>query len=92
MTMQQIGREVAMMLDQVDQRIAEAEAKLAKGADRQKVEAAGELAFLKRQQASLKHRLDEIRAHPDSPQTLFQWLREEVLNLTMRLDGWVAGG
>jgi hypothetical protein len=90
MSLSTIKREVSLMLNQADHRLAEAEAKLEAGKDQEKVTAAGEIAFLRRQKDDLQARLAEIDAHSQAPEALFQWLREEVFNLTERLDDWVA--
>jgi hypothetical protein len=90
MPMTVIKGEVAMMLRQASQQIAEAEAKLASGTYGEKVHAAGELAFLKRQKETLDLRLEEIENHPEASETLFQWIKEEWFNLTLRLDNWIA--
>ena len=92
MSMPVIRREVAMMLAQVNGRITEEEAKFASGTDSDKVAAAGELAFLRRQHEMLEHRLKEIEANPNATETLFQWIKEECFGLSLRLDSWIAGG
>jgi hypothetical protein len=92
MSMPVIRSEVALMLADADQKFALAEADLAKGDARKKVKAAGELTFLKRQKEELEQRLKEIDASPAASETLFQWIKEEVFNLTLRLESWIAGG
>ena len=86
-----IKAEVDTMLAQVNKQISDAEAKLADGADRQKVGAAGELAVLKSQKESVEGRLIEITARPDATETMFQWIKEEVFNLKLRLEIWIGG-
>ena len=85
-----IRREVAAMLRQANEHIAEAEAKFASGDMREKVDAAGELSFLKRQKATVEERLREIDAQPQATETLFQWVKEEVFNLNVRLQDWIT--
>lgn len=92
MPMSAIRDEVAMMLAEADKKIAKAEAQLAAGGPRRKVEAAGQLAFLKRQRQTLADRLAAVEAEPDAPETLFQWIKEEVFNLTLRLETWIGEG
>lgn len=90
MSMPLIRGEVRAMLAQANHQIAVAEAALAGASDRAKIEAAGELAFLKRQKETLEQRLKEIDRAPAASETLFQWIREEWFNLTLRLQNWVA--
>jgi hypothetical protein len=92
MSLPLIRHEVSMMLSQSNEHIAEAEAKLATGGFREKVGAAGELSFLKRQKATVEQRLNEIDAQPDATETLLQWVKEEVFNLNLRLASWIAHG
>jgi predicted nucleic acid-binding Zn-ribbon protein len=74
----------------VNERIAEAEKALASGTRREKVDAAGELAFLRRQKATIEDRLKEIEAEPHATETLFEWVKEEAFNLNLRLQSWCA--
>ena len=90
MSMQIVRHEVEMMLAQAKLRISDAEAALADGTDREKVDAAGELSFLKRQRETLNERLAEIETRPDAPETLYEWVKEEVFNLNLRLESWLA--
>ena len=90
--MQLIRHEVIMMLSQANLKILEEEQKIAAGSDRERVTAAGELLFLKRQRQTLEQRLAEIEARPKAPETLYQWVKEEVFNLNMRLESWIAHG
>jgi len=32
----------------------------------------------------------EIDAHPDASETLYEWVKEELFNLNLRLDSWIA--
>lgn len=90
MSMPTIRHEVADMLAQTNAKVAEAEAKLQKGTASEKVRAAGELAFLRTQRDSIQARLSEIDAKPDSSETLYQWTKEELFNLGLRLQDWFA--
>lgn len=90
MSMPVIRAEVANMLAQANHEIALAEADLRLAGDRRRVQAAGELAFLKHQKETLEQRLQEIDSHPAASETLFEWIREEWFNLTLRLESWVA--
>jgi len=88
-----IRHEVVMMLAEVNERLAEAERQLAKGTYREKVNAAGELSFLRRQREMVEDRMKEVDAAPaGAPETLFRWVKEEVFNLKLRLESWLAGG
>jgi hypothetical protein len=90
MSMPTIRREVADMLAQTNAQIAQAEAKLQGGTAAEKVRAAGELAFLRSQRDSIQARLAEVDARPESTETLYQWTREELFNLGLRLQDWFA--
>lgn len=90
MSMPNIRRDVSLMLDQANRQIADAEIKLSRGGDREKAHAIGELVFLKRQKETLEQRLKEIEDHPEANETMFQWIKEEWFNLTLRLEQWIA--
>ena len=90
MSMQVVRHEVEMMLAQANLKISDARAMLATGTDREKVDAAGELSFLEVQKQTLQDRMAEIDAHPDASETLYEWVKEEVFNLNLRLDSWIA--
>ncbi len=92
MSMQVVRHEVEMMLAQAKLKILDAETALVSGTDREKVDAAGELSFLKRQRETLQERLAEIETRSDAPETLYQWVKEEVFNLNLRLESWLAHG
>jgi hypothetical protein len=88
-----IRHEVGMMLADVNERLAEAEQKLSQGAPREKVKAAGELSFLRRQKETIEGRVKEINAAPPhASETLLRWLKEEAFNLKLRAQSWIAGG
>jgi hypothetical protein len=92
MSMQVIRHEVVMMLSQANMKISEAEQIIAAGSDRERIDAAGELFFLKRQKETLQQRLAEIETRADAPTTLYEWIKEEVFNLNLRLESWIAHG
>ena len=48
--------------------------------------------MLERQKAMVEGRLREIEAQPQATETLFQWVKEQVFNLNMRLESWIARG
>jgi hypothetical protein len=82
-----------MMLSDVNARLAEAEGQLAKGTFRQKVDAAGELSFLRGQKEMIEARMKVINSAPaNATETPLRWLKEEVFNLKLRLESWIAGG
>jgi hypothetical protein len=88
-----IRHEVSMMLSDVEGQLTEAAQRLAKGTLRQKVDAAGELAFLRRQKEMIETRLKQVDAAPPAAtETPMRWLKEEVFNLKLRLADWTAGG
>ena len=84
MSMPNIRHEVEMMLAEVEQQIAEAEARHEAGG-RAGVAATGELTFLRRQKAAIDARLAEIDKDPSAHETLFEWIREETFNMKFRL-------
>jgi hypothetical protein len=88
--MQVVRHEVEMMLAQANLKIFDARSIFAKGTDREKVDAAGELTFLEMQRQTLQDRMAEIDKQPDAPETLYEWMKEEVFNLNLRLDSWIA--
>ena len=93
MALDHIRHEVSMMLSDVDRQLAEAEQRLAKGTFRQKVDAAGELAFLRGQKEMIETRLKHVDAAPAAAaETPMRWLKEEVFNLKLRLADWTAEG
>ena len=65
---------------------------LDRGADEEKVLAAGELDFLERQEARLRRRLAEIDQRVAEHRTAFAWARQEWFNLMFQLDNWIAHG
>jgi len=88
-----IRHEVGMMLADVNEKLAEAEIQLSRGSPIEKVKAAGELSFLRRQREMIEDRVKEIDAAPEgASETLFRWVKEEVFNLKLRLESWIAGG
>jgi len=81
-----------MLLAQAKLKIADAQTLLANGADRERVDAAGELSLLARQRDVLQQRLAEIDRRPDAPETVYQWLKEELFNLRLGIESWIAHG
>ena len=93
MALDNIRHEVGMMLAEVNEKLAESERQLSQGTPSEMVNAAGELSFLRRQKETIEDRVKEIDAAPDgASETLFRWVKEEVFNLKLRLESWVAGG
>lgn len=93
MALDHIRHEASMMLSDVNARLADAEGQLAKGTFRQKVNAAGELSFLRGQKEMIEARMKVIDTAPaDEAETPLRWLKEEVFNLKLRLNSWIVGG
>ena len=91
MALDTIRHEVSSMLGDVNLRLAEAQHRLTHGSDREKVAAAGELSFLRKQRDMVQERLAEVDAAPaGASESLFRWIKEEVFNLKLRVDMWVA--
>lgn len=86
-----IRREVENMLADADRRIADAEAKHASGSLEDRVDAAGRLAVLKHQRDVLKRRLDDVAGAESGQGALFQWIKEDLFNLTFHLDKVITG-
>jgi hypothetical protein len=88
-----VRQELNPRLLRVDDRLREIEAELAAGTPRDRVEAAGELEFLKQQKRDLEQRLARLDHLPDGAwATLREWLNEEATMLERRLEGWIAHG
>ena len=93
MPLDHIRGEVGMMLAEVNKRLTLAERLLQEGTMREKVDAAGELIVLRQRKALVEAREKEIEALPaDAKETPLRWLREEVFNLNVQLQSWIAGG
>jgi hypothetical protein len=92
MALDRIRDEVGLMLADIDKRLAEADRLLSQGTLRQKVDAAGELAFLHVQKQMVDARLKQVDAvRPDAAETPLRWMKEEVFNLKLRLEQWLGG-
>jgi len=91
MSIEPLKAEVTHLLADADYKVREAERSLWLGGPEEKIVAAGELTFLKRQQESLRGRLHELEAcQGDSLETIFQWFREEGMLLRQRLEDWIV--
>ena len=92
MALDRIRGEVNMMLADVNGQLAEAGRLLSQGTLRQKVDAAGDLAFLRTQKEMVEARLQQVDAiRSDAVETPLRWIKEEVFNLKLRLEQWVGG-
>lgn len=86
-----IKQEIESALLQIDERLLEAENKQLAGTPHEKVEAAAELAFLKRQKLGLKRQLAELDYLPDGRwERIRLWLKEETAIIERRLGEWVV--
>ena len=92
MSMPLIRRDVALMLSHTTLEIADAEALLKDGPDREKARAAGRLAFLKHEKAVLDRRLADIDQHPEAHETWAEWVKEELFSLSLGFEKWLASG
>ncbi len=87
MSIEPIKTELLGMLAQANSRIKEAEALRANGTGQERVHAAGQLIFLKRQKEELEGRTREIDAVQDGAgATVVQWIKEDWLILIQRLQ------
>ena len=92
MSLEPIRHEVIIAIAQTNEAMRDAQHALDSGADREKVEAAGELAFLKRHKALLVLRLREIEWRMAGHGTLFSWLRQAWFNFVLGFESWIAHG
>jgi hypothetical protein len=90
MSVEAIRTEVERLLAQANERIRRAEALRLEGADEDKVEAAGQLTWLRRQRDDLSARLDELD-HTPGGSTVAQWFKEDWMLLIQRLDAFIDG-
>ncbi len=85
MSNESIRLEVQRLLAQADEKVRHAEALYAQGSDAQKVQAAGQLVFVKKRKAELEARMAELDQGPG----VGQWLKEDWMVLMQRLDGFL---
>ena len=91
MALDHIKHDVAMMLAATNEHVREAEGKLTRGSEAQKVKAAGELNFLMRQKRALEERMAELEASPEGvSETVLEWIKQEWFNLKQRFEEWVV--
>ncbi|MBV9994277.1 MAG: hypothetical protein JO127_03595 [Caulobacteraceae bacterium] len=90
MALESARREVVLELALTHEHIREARSALAEGAYREKVQAAGELALLRRQLAMLQSRLAEIDLGEATHRTRFGWFRQVWFNLRLHFEDWIA--
>jgi hypothetical protein len=92
MSVEPIRSEVERLLAQADERVRRAEQLHHDGTDAQKVEAAGQLTWLRRQRADLGARLNELDRSPGGGgATIGQWFKEDWMLLIQRLDAFIDG-
>ena len=92
MALHHIRHEVVLALALTKDLIRETRIVLERGADVEKVDAAGELQFLARQRALLEGRLNYIDRHLGEPETAWRWFRQEWFNLMLHFESWIAHG
>jgi hypothetical protein len=92
MALADIRHEVVLALAQTHDAQHDARALLDRGADEEKVIAAGELDFLGRQDARLMRRLAEIDRRAAEHRTTFAWARQAWFNLMLHMESWIAHG
>lgn len=91
MTVETLRNDVSRLLADADQHIKEAEALLANGTGRERVNAAGDLVTLKHQKAALEARLADIDHAPHNTVAgLLQRIREEGMVLRENLAALVT--
>ena len=92
MALAEIRHEVVLALAHTHDAQHDARALLDRGADEERVIAAGELDFLGRQDARLMRRLAEIDRRAAEHRTMFAWARQEWFNLMLHMESWIAHG
>lgn len=92
MAIADIRHEVVLAYAHLHEAQREARALLDHGADDEKVFAAGELDFLERQEAMIRHRLAEIDQRMAERRTAFSGFRQEWFNLKLNFESWIAHG
>jgi hypothetical protein len=92
MALNTIRDEVILALAQTNEQIRDAKSARARGADAERVAAAGELEFLRRQKIMLLARLIEVDRRMAAHQTLFSWFRQEWFNLRLQIESWIVHG
>jgi len=91
MGLDDIRYEVRLTLAQTNEAIHDARAILAEGADEEKVIAAGELDFLRRQKALLEMRLGQVeRLIALHRRRRLSWLRQTWFRLVLSFESWIA--
>jgi len=92
MAFAEIRHEVILTLARTHDFQREARSLLRRGADDEKVVAAGELDFLDRQEQRLQRRLAEIDRRMAEHRTLFSWPRQTWFSLMFHFESWIAHG
>ncbi|HUO21348.1 MAG TPA: hypothetical protein VMU59_02390 [Caulobacteraceae bacterium] len=88
---QAVRTEVERLLAQADERVRRAEQLHQDGSEAQKVEAAGQLTWLRRQRDELKARLAEVDQPDGGGSRVLQWVKEDWMLLLQRLDAFIDG-
>ena len=92
MSVEAIRTEVERLLAQADEKVRRAEHLHLQGTEEQKVEAAGQLTWLRRQRDELVARLGELDRSPGhGGATVGQWVKEDWMLLIQRLDAFIDG-
>jgi hypothetical protein len=90
MSIETIKAEVRGLLAQANLKFRDAERLVAGGTDRERVDAAGQLVFLKRHKHELEARMRELDNVPEGvASTVFQWFKEDWVILLQRLEMWM---
>jgi predicted nucleic acid-binding Zn-ribbon protein len=80
-----------MMLSQLNEQAADAEKQLAGGSYREKVDAAGELAVLKRRRDTIENRFKELSRNHAESDNMISIIREELFNLSLSFRQLLSG-
>jgi hypothetical protein len=91
MSVETIKTEVQQLLAQADEKLRRAQRRYDQGSDAEKVTAAGQLVFLRRQKEALDGRMADLDRVKDGGGATTQWFKEDWMLLMQRLDAFMEG-
>ena len=92
MSLEPIRHEVIIAIAQTNEAIRDAQHALTWGSDREKVDAAGELDFLRRHKALMELRLREIEWRMGGNRSVLSTIRQAWFNFMIGFESWIAHG
>ena len=91
MSLELIAHEVKDLLATTIDDVKQAKVRLRSGVPAERIEAAGEIRFLRRRELILRSRLKELRAaHDGWLRELGEWAREQGLLVRLGFEHWLA--